>query len=643
MNYHVDNEITLETKTKISSQIAKWLKELELIEKAICAFLSTDNMQGKTANSIKSYLIEVHISLVESIRELLIELNDKLILYSDGYFDIDSEYYAQMKKTEFNELSSAISKQGEFFSNNSDNIESIIKSFRDLLQLPLPDKDDVNCEYLNLVNNIKEMDETIEEYEEAHKNDTDNIEMLMSNIRSIFSQRENGKITMLSYSPFSIMENKNYQNILVGLKAGVDFHSNHIDEISESEARLNECWEIKLADDQASLEEGFKIVISGLVTVIIAGVAIVGTGGLATPLVVAAGLSFIYGGTLMVEGGNSIYLGATGDGHEKPFNPLRDTVFASCPEAYYVVGEISTLATCFAVPVGSAIGKATISSTSKFRAGIIAGGNTLLTMAGAGAASWATEHFTGSEVLSLIVGLSFGFLGGRGFKSFEMKTNSSGVQTRYIRNTNYYENFKNGEGKHAIIEGKEYTLEDISKLSLKQRRLLIAKPSLIERLSNKPILNRFIKREPNTNKQLRFPPDDGFTHEIKGFPDKLYPNTKLVRNGMEGGKYVSPVSESVDSRSLPSHYNPNADYEYIVKKPFYVKSGKAAAYYGKPGGGMQYKLQNSVKNLVREGKLKRVKAGGLNIKDEQIIIHSVEGERAYKLFEEYILKRDTGN
>lgn len=45
---------------------------------------------------------------------------------------------------------------------------------------------------------------------------------------------------------------------------------------------------------------------------------------------------------------------------------------------------------------------------------------------------------------------------------------------------------------------------------------------------------------------------------------------------------------------------------YIVRKSFTVNAGPIAAWYGQPGQGVQYKLNESVQTLVNSGVLERV-------------------------------------
>ena len=104
-----------------------------------------------------------------------------------------------------------------------------------------------------------------------------------------------------------------------------------------------------------------------------------------------------------------------------------------------------------------------------------------------------------------------------------------------------------------------------------------------------------------------YPLNDGFVGE----PEKitLKAGEMLVdRYGPVYGGYVSPKNVSFEERALPRTTKIEEYSVFVIKKDIKdVLSGVAAAWFGEPGGGIQYKLPLGTKQLLKEGYLEVMK------------------------------------
>lgn len=104
----------------------------------------------------------------------------------------------------------------------------------------------------------------------------------------------------------------------------------------------------------------------------------------------------------------------------------------------------------------------------------------------------------------------------------------------------------------------------------------------------------------------RYPPNRGFL----GVPKKttLKPGTTIDRVGDAGGTYASPAGTPLEARSLPPSRMGDPIRKYEILKPIEgVLEGPAAPWYGQPGMGTQYKLPDTIANLVKNGSLREVR------------------------------------
>ncbi|AEH46501.1 glycohydrolase toxin TNT-related protein [Parageobacillus thermoglucosidasius] len=104
--------------------------------------------------------------------------------------------------------------------------------------------------------------------------------------------------------------------------------------------------------------------------------------------------------------------------------------------------------------------------------------------------------------------------------------------------------------------------------------------------------------------EIIWPPNRG----VLGEPERiiLKPGTIIDRFGYEGGTFVSPYGVPYEMRSLAPETFLKPYNVYVVTKPIEVQAGRIAPWFDEPGLGIQYELNQSVKDLIEQGILRRV-------------------------------------
>ena len=81
----------------------------------------------------------------------------------------------------------------------------------------------------------------------------------------------------------------------------------------------------------------------------------------------------------------------------------------------------------------------------------------------------------------------------------------------------------------------------------------------------------------------------------------------LTRYGKPTGRYVSPDGMTFEQRALPSTTSEGDFHVYCVEHPIDgVQKGKIAPWFGRTGGGIQYKLPDRIVNLMEASMLREV-------------------------------------
>ncbi len=82
----------------------------------------------------------------------------------------------------------------------------------------------------------------------------------------------------------------------------------------------------------------------------------------------------------------------------------------------------------------------------------------------------------------------------------------------------------------------------------------------------------------------------------------LNKGTTFGRIGGDTGSFVAPPKTSPDKLSLAPGTDISNYTEYVVLKPIPgVEKATVAPWFDKPGGGTQFKLPMTIRDLIREG------------------------------------------
>lgn len=106
-----------------------------------------------------------------------------------------------------------------------------------------------------------------------------------------------------------------------------------------------------------------------------------------------------------------------------------------------------------------------------------------------------------------------------------------------------------------------------------------------------------------TDCSYRFPSRDGFAGSSR--TTWLKPGTVVDRFGYPGGTFLAPADASYMGRSIPYDRLKMPYYRYEVVRRLRVRSGRIAPWFDQPGGGIQYKTERKVGDLVASGHLKQ--------------------------------------
>ena len=111
----------------------------------------------------------------------------------------------------------------------------------------------------------------------------------------------------------------------------------------------------------------------------------------------------------------------------------------------------------------------------------------------------------------------------------------------------------------------------------------------------------------NADGSVKWPPNNG---AVKGTEEviTMKPGEKFGRIGSPDGKYTAPPGTSPDKLSLAPGTDTSLYTEYVVVKEIpNVNRATVAPWFDKPGGGIQNLMPQTIRQLERDGFIKKVK------------------------------------
>ena len=408
MSYYVKfNDIT-SMHSQTNQTIQQWGASITNLSKAVEGFAGNSSLQGKAMTSAKTYMREVHGTLLQTFLQLMNDYSTSLLLYKDGYYQIDTHNHAELPEDVYKGLHSDLGKSKQRFEHQLEQLTAAKLRVAGLVNYQGTSHTKTKFTYEKLMKDIKHLDESISQYEEMHaRQDLQAFKELLDATKSLLAEHSSRDRSMGSYQSGAFGKLPSIQRFMVAYE--------------QVTAKLNDRMGIiqaALERDQVRMEElhaeertkqGLMNLVFGVLTFVAGVSALAMSGGTALPIVapilkIAGTATWMYGASNSIEAGQNIYYGLSGDGKSFAMNPIRDTIFLGNGELYHGFGQVFTLTTGVFIPIAKT--KSIAQGLSQFFWGTVGG------LATGQAAYHGTKLLGGNEETAQLMNLLGNFVGG---------------------------------------------------------------------------------------------------------------------------------------------------------------------------------------------------------------------------------------
>ena len=304
---------------------------------------------------MRTYLVEVHGTLLQTLVNLMNDYSTNLLLYKDGYYQIDGDLHTKLPGQVFTNLHSALKSSRDDLKSEIELLNTTKDKISDLVSYDGSSHTSTVMNYNFLMNQLKNLDSSITQYESNHASqDLVAFKELLAATKSLIAEHASKTRTVGTYQSGDFAKLKSVQRFAIAYKQATQQMESRVERVKAAQERDKVRFEALAAEDRA--KNGWKDLAIGVVTVAFGILAIIGTLGTATPLVVAGGIvgfgTTAYGLSNMYEAGQDIKLGNAGDIQTKAGNPIRDTLFMGNDKLYHDVGNVFVTASAIMIPIG---------------------------------------------------------------------------------------------------------------------------------------------------------------------------------------------------------------------------------------------------------------------------------------------------
>ena len=414
---------------------------------------------------MRRYLVEVHGTLLQTLVNLMNDYSTNLLLYKDGYYQIDGDLHTKLPSKVFTNLHSALKSSRDDLKSEIEVLNTTKDKVSDLVSYSGSSHTSTVMNYNFLMNQVKNLDNSIIQYESNHASqDLVAFKELLSATKALIAEHAGKTRTVGTYQSGDFAKLQSVQRFAMAYQQATKQMESRVERVQAAQERDKARFEALARSDK-----GWKDMAVSALTIIVGVTAIVVTLGSATPLVVAGGIvglgTTAYGASNMYEADQDIKLGNAGDIQTKAGNPIRDTLFMGNDKLYHDVGNIFVTASAIMIPIGQT--QSVVKGLTQFAIG----------EAGAYTAGQVAYHGTkllgGSEEDAQTANFIGNIVGGYAVSSATSKFSLNKVKDAFSTNTKKYtlnsdrlsnlELYTSPEIK-AKINKAGYSLEDFSNL-----------------------------------------------------------------------------------------------------------------------------------------------------------------------------------
>ena len=286
MSYNIKFDDITSVQVESQKTINAWGESVASLNKAMSDFINNKNLQGQAISSMRNYLVEVHGTLLQTLVNLMNDYSTNLLLYKDGYYQIDGDLHTKLPSKVFTNLHSALKGSRDDLKSEIEVLNTTKDKISDLVSYDGSSHTSTVMDYNFLMNQLKNLDSSITQYESNHASqDLVAFKELLAATKALITEHAGKTRTVGTYQSGDFAKLKSVQRFAIAYKQATQQMESRVERVKAAQERDKVRFEALARSDK-----GWKDMAVSALTIIVGVTAIVVTWGSATPLVVAGGI-----------------------------------------------------------------------------------------------------------------------------------------------------------------------------------------------------------------------------------------------------------------------------------------------------------------------------------------------------------------
>ena len=206
MGFQVKYEEITSIRELILAQLDRWIEQIDAVRSSIVEIAAMSEMHGEAAEHVRSYMWDYHMNLANMIKDTIETYRSSFILYTDWYYNIDSDQLAEMSQNSMEGLEENIQGARSDFDAVAQEVADIERELSAYLDVGRFSTTCMESCFDNALAGVQNVRTQIGEYEEAHSHaDMYPIDMMIGYLRSIIGGQLGGSSATISAYDASVV------------------------------------------------------------------------------------------------------------------------------------------------------------------------------------------------------------------------------------------------------------------------------------------------------------------------------------------------------------------------------------------------------------------------------------------------------
>ena len=282
MSYKINFDDITSVQVESQKTMNAWGEAINNLNTAMTDFINNTNLQGQAISSMRTYLVEVHGTLLQTLVNLMNDYSSNLLLYKDGYYQIDSSNHAKLPGQVFTTLHSDLKSSRDNLKSEIELLNTTKDKISDLVSYSGSSHTSTVMDYNFLMNQVKNLDSSIIQYESSHAGqDLVAFKELLDATKALIAEHAGKTHTVGSYQSGDFAKLKSVQRFAIAYQQATKQMESRVERVKAAQERDKARFEALATEDRA--KKGWIDLGLGVVTAAIGALAIWATMGLRPP------------------------------------------------------------------------------------------------------------------------------------------------------------------------------------------------------------------------------------------------------------------------------------------------------------------------------------------------------------------------